>query len=274
MHNDLLGRKQFNTVVHLKTQVRVTHPEWLEVLQHVRHGNCDKRHIVMLHQFIVTHNDCPPTNFTTPPWKDVLLVTLRHVVWMKWNSMTTRMHTQALGITLIIWYCAGMPINIRGEIHRQKHSVWSAVGPARKSQSPDKSYPLLRFTIVLRMMSTSSMAIAQLESSGMDWTSKIIINFKCRAIVYIQRFYYDIMPDDSVWLWWLSSTCHLAMVLTPITPAYAFTNYHSQAQTIEHRIMDLASQGKLLTPVEAIPMYVEELLLLLTCYGGVHKLRW
>jgi len=46
MHNDLLGRKlykQFNTIVCLKTQVRVTHPEWLELLQHVRHGNCDGR---------------------------------------------------------------------------------------------------------------------------------------------------------------------------------------------------------------------------------------
>jgi len=82
-HNNLLGRKlykQFNTIVCLKTQVRVTHPEWLELLQHVHHGNCDERHIVMLRQFIVTHDDCPPTNFTTPPWKDVLLVTLRHVV--------------------------------------------------------------------------------------------------------------------------------------------------------------------------------------------------
>jgi len=59
-------------------------------------------HIVMLHQFIVMHDDCPPTDFTTPPWKDVLLVTLRHVVRMKWNSMTARMCMQALGITLII----------------------------------------------------------------------------------------------------------------------------------------------------------------------------
>jgi len=37
----------------------------------------------------------------------------------------------------------------------------------------------------------------------------------------------------------------------PITPAYVITDYRSQAQTIEHRIVDLASQGKLLTPFNA-----------------------
>jgi len=47
----------------------------------------------MLRQLIVTHDDCPPTDFTTPPWKDALLVTPRHAVRL------TR--TQALGIMLI-----------------------------------------------------------------------------------------------------------------------------------------------------------------------------
>ena len=102
--NDLLGRKlyeQFDTIIRLKTQVRVTDPEWLDLLQHIRHGNCNERHIAMLRQVIVTHNDCPVTDFTTSPWKDALLVTLRHAVRMKWNNMTTKTHTHALGITLI-----------------------------------------------------------------------------------------------------------------------------------------------------------------------------
>jgi len=79
----------------------VTDPEWLDLLQHVWHSNCDERHIAMLHQLIVTHDNCPVTNFTTSPWKDALLVTPRHAIRMKWNNMTTKTCTHALGITLI-----------------------------------------------------------------------------------------------------------------------------------------------------------------------------
>ena len=40
---EILGRKlyeQFDTVVRLKTQVRITDPEWVDLLQHARHGRC------------------------------------------------------------------------------------------------------------------------------------------------------------------------------------------------------------------------------------------
>ena len=53
---DMLGRKlyeQFDMVVHLKTQVRVTDSEWLDLLQHVRHGNCKENHIAMLQQHVL-----------------------------------------------------------------------------------------------------------------------------------------------------------------------------------------------------------------------------
>jgi len=62
---------------------------------------CFQRHIAMLRQLIVTHDDCPVTDFTTSPWKDALLVTPRHAVRMKWNNMTAKTHTHTLGITLI-----------------------------------------------------------------------------------------------------------------------------------------------------------------------------
>ena len=80
---DMLGRKlyeQFDVVVQLKTQVRVTDPEWLDLLQHVCHGNCQENHIAMLQQLVLTNQNCPPTDFTVMPWKEALLVTPRHAV--------------------------------------------------------------------------------------------------------------------------------------------------------------------------------------------------
>jgi len=103
-NSNMLGRKlyeQFDTVVRLKTQVRVTDPEWLDLLQHAWHGTCQESHITMLCHLVLTHNGCPMTDFMLPPWKDTLLVTPRHAMHMQWNSMSVKHRTQANGHTLI-----------------------------------------------------------------------------------------------------------------------------------------------------------------------------
>ena len=93
--DDILGRKiyeQFTTVVQLKEQIRVQDPEWHDVLQHVRHGNCLQRHIDILKKLIITNPDCPPTDYNSSPWDDAKLVTPRHGVRLQWNSAAIRKH--------------------------------------------------------------------------------------------------------------------------------------------------------------------------------------
>ena len=54
---DLLGwsiYKQFRTVVRLKQQMRVVDSEWLDMLQHVRNGNCGARHLDILHSVTIS----------------------------------------------------------------------------------------------------------------------------------------------------------------------------------------------------------------------------
>ncbi|KIN92635.1 hypothetical protein M404DRAFT_115437, partial [Pisolithus tinctorius Marx 270] len=100
---EILGRKlyeQFDVVVRLKTQVRVTDPDWMDLLQHVRHGNCKERHIAMLRSLVLTNDQCAPADFTQPPWSNALLVTPRHAVRIKWNMMAVKSRTQSQGVTL------------------------------------------------------------------------------------------------------------------------------------------------------------------------------
>jgi len=102
--NDMLGRKlyeQFDQVVRLKTQVCVTDSEWLGLLQHVRHGNCTEAHLSMLRKLVLTHEGCPSTDFGSPPWSEALLITPRHAVRMKWNSMSVKARCNAQDVTLI-----------------------------------------------------------------------------------------------------------------------------------------------------------------------------
>lgn len=93
MTDEILGRKiyeQFTVVIRLKTQVHIIDPKWLDLLQHVRHGNCKERHIVLLHSLILGDPHCPPSDFTTEPWNQAVLITPRHAVQIKWNAMMAR----------------------------------------------------------------------------------------------------------------------------------------------------------------------------------------
>lgn len=88
--NDALtGRKlfeEFKIVVRLKEQVRVTDPVWNDLLQHVRFGSCKEHHLKLLRSLIISHPDCPPTDYTTKPWNDAILITPRHSVRNHWNT--------------------------------------------------------------------------------------------------------------------------------------------------------------------------------------------
>ena len=104
MDNKMVGRKlyeQFDVIVRLKTQVRVTDPHWLDVLQHIWHGNCSDEHITTLRELVLTNERCPVTDFSSPPWSEALLVMPRHAVRMKWNSMSAKACSLAQGLSLI-----------------------------------------------------------------------------------------------------------------------------------------------------------------------------
>ncbi|KAI6138418.1 hypothetical protein BKA82DRAFT_949288, partial [Pisolithus tinctorius] len=102
--DELLGHRiyeQFDVMVRLKTQVRVTDPGWLDLLQHVWNGSCSEHHINMLRGLVLDNATCPPTDFCSSPWKDAVLVTPHHAVHMQWNSMTAYEQANMENISLI-----------------------------------------------------------------------------------------------------------------------------------------------------------------------------
>ena len=90
---EIIGRKifeQFTTVVQLKKQMRIQDPQWHDLLQHVRYGNCLQHHIDELKKLIITDPRCPETDYDSFPWSDARLVTPRHAVRSQWNSAAIR----------------------------------------------------------------------------------------------------------------------------------------------------------------------------------------
>ena len=41
-------------------------------------------------KLVITHPECPPTYYNSPPWNDAKLVTPRHAVRLQWNSAAIR----------------------------------------------------------------------------------------------------------------------------------------------------------------------------------------
>ncbi len=84
--------EEFNTVVVLKEQMRVTDPIWRDVLVHLRQGEMQTRHIKVLRSLILgqAQESIGPSDFSTLPWSQACLVTPRHAVRRMWNSEASR----------------------------------------------------------------------------------------------------------------------------------------------------------------------------------------
>ncbi|KIO01479.1 hypothetical protein M404DRAFT_150174 [Pisolithus tinctorius Marx 270] len=83
MHEELVRchiYEQFDIVIHLKTQVRVTDVGWCDLLHHICNGSCSKHEINMLWGLVLENPTCPLMDFSTLPWKDAVLVTPQHAM--------------------------------------------------------------------------------------------------------------------------------------------------------------------------------------------------
>ena len=90
-----LGRsyyEQFNTVIKLEEQIRIQDPEWNEILQRTRTGECTTKDIETIKKLVLTHPDCDIPDFSRPPWSEAILVTSRNGVRSAWNSLMLREH--------------------------------------------------------------------------------------------------------------------------------------------------------------------------------------
>ena len=84
--------EEFTTVVSLTEQMRVTDPEWQEFLNHLRFGQVKQKDIVMLRRLILSSKELAPIDFSSTDWKDVALVTPRHAVRRLWNETALLKH--------------------------------------------------------------------------------------------------------------------------------------------------------------------------------------
>ena len=85
----VLGRNiyvQFETVVTLTEQMRITDNVWRQILDHSRMGDCTKDNLQEIRKLVLTNNTCDVPDFNQIPWDDVILITPPNIMRRKWNA--------------------------------------------------------------------------------------------------------------------------------------------------------------------------------------------
>ena len=267
-----LGRsyfEQFDTVIKLEQQNRIQDPVWNAILHRSRTGDCTAEDIKTINKLVLTHTDCDTPDFSLPPWSNAILVTSRNGVRTAWNDVKLKqLSRKTKEITYLVYandQCEGRPLT-----NSQRLAV------AHLKQDDTKKLPhkieIVKGmqAMVLQNISTDS----DLANGTRGIVDDIILDPReghhapCSTV----RLQY---PPAAILFRPLTGRGHsfpgLAKGIVPIfpirtrfrigsrtgalvdreqfalTPAYTFTDFKSQGQTIEHVIVDLAKppSGKL-----------------------------
>jgi hypothetical protein len=268
----LIGREiylQFLTVVRLRKQVRVEDPIWEDLLQHVRYGCCKERHIKLLRSLIITNPDTTNPNYDEDPWKSATLVTPRHGVRRMWNTAAAKKactsNKKNLLISLAIDTVDGKPLTTA-----ERYAVLTKVGQ-KKDGGEERAglsktvelmigMPIMVTWNVHTELDVANGSRAEIVGIGLHPEEVGFENDNCiQKLTYPPSYILvkllrtkmnplaglppQVIPISPITKTFTISVGGNSLTVSrtqlPITPAYAFTDYRAQGQTIAPVIVDI-----------------------------------
>jgi hypothetical protein len=88
---------EYDKVVILREQMRVTDDFWTEILSRLRIGDCTKNDIDEVQKLVLTNPECDVPDFSKSPWCDAILITPRNAAKDLWNSAALEKHCRNSG---------------------------------------------------------------------------------------------------------------------------------------------------------------------------------
>jgi hypothetical protein len=88
---------EYDKVVILREQMRVTDDVWTGILSRLRVGECTENDIKEVQKLVLTDPDCEVPDFTKEPWCDATLITPRNAVKDLWNAAALERHSRRSG---------------------------------------------------------------------------------------------------------------------------------------------------------------------------------
>ncbi|THG93156.1 hypothetical protein EW026_g8002 [Hermanssonia centrifuga] len=271
--------EEFTTVVVLREQMRVTDEVWRDVLVHLRRGEVRRRHIKILRKLVLKPcraEDNP--DFTQAPWDTVSLVTPRHAVRNLWNENAAREFCAKTKAQLFV--CAAEDSVHTGRNRSKEVSLAERYAIACRYKTEKrrhkKDLPVqVELAIGMRVLVTENLETdLDLTNGARGEIVKIVLHpdepevgedrvvhlqfLPLYVLVKMSRTRASTLPgldEGVVPVEPVTSTMKIKLNTRsgktiqrtvhrrqfPITPAYAFTDYRSQGQTLPYVIVDIAS---------------------------------
>ncbi|THG93633.1 hypothetical protein EW026_g7654 [Hermanssonia centrifuga] len=277
-----IGRRlyeEFNVVVILKQQMRVTDAIWRDMLVHLRTGEVRRRHIKMLRKLVLNQGQSSATvDFSEAPWAGASLVTPRHAVRHLWNENAARKICAETARPLFISIAEDKITKGRNRAEQLTLPERYALECRSKTESRRQRKDLPRkieLAIGMRVLVTENLETdLDLTNGARGEIVDIVLHEQEPAVGTEGVFQLKYLPAyvlvkmdrtrasrlkgleaSVVPVEPASSTMQIKLTTRggktirrtvhrrqfPITPAYAFTDYRSQGQTLPYVIVDIAS---------------------------------
>ena len=268
--------EQFETVVTLEEQKRVTDAGWNDMLLRLREGACTLEDVQMVESLILA-NCTETTRFDQQPWNRCVLLTPRNATRNPWNAeFATRMFIEDRR-----WIYVSKAEDIPCEGQLSMHDRWLIAGAGQVGTS--KLEETLEVAVGMRVMILINLSTQAEVANGTRGTvedivldprePEIVPADNGRVFLQYPPALLVFRPDSHAKL--LLEFPGLPRGCIPITPreegfriklgnnrksyvrrqfamtaAYAFTHEKSQGQTLDRVVVDLANPGTL-TPFHA-----------------------
>ena len=274
--DEVLGRmiyEQFQTVVILTQQVRVSDPIWRKLLDHLRKGEMSEGDINELHKLTIGDPKCVETDYTSEEWKDACLVTPRHAVRRLWNEWAVRRHSEDQGVVRFIspaeYKVKNRDLTMREQLvvaqqKKKKHDD-------TKNNLPDEIILAKGMKVMVTVNIHTDLDIANgtrgrivdiILDPGEDAIPEGVKEVRlkkppCYVLVELDNTRLEALPgldkgvvpivpiskdiriEEKDTQTGAISKKTVRKTQLPITAAYAFTDYRSQGQTIRNVIVDI-----------------------------------
>jgi len=260
---------QFDTVVILQQQMRISDIGWMEILSRLREGECTEEDIKAIRQLVMTNGNCDIPDFSSPPWSEATLVTPRHSVRTAWNKAALHRHCMKTGHIRYVCTAEDTKGRDRDELTLTERVETARLSTDKTGRLPGQTEIAIgmKALVTLNLATEADLAngtrgtITQIvldprEEGGAVDGVKVLkyppamimfqpIHHTSEKILYIEEGQIPIFPSE------VTFTLHSSNRDTTITRrqtaidiAYAFTDYRSQGQTLEYVIIDIGRPPK------------------------------
>lgn len=264
-----LGRNiflQFDTVVILEKQVRVTDSVWKGILDNVRIGECSEHDVHEIRKLVLGNEECEVPDFNTKPWSDAILVTPRHGVREAWNEQSVRKHCERSGNRMYT-VCAEdfyrdtpreMDLDARLAVAKMKDKDTGNLQDRVQIAVGMKAMVKINYAIEADIANGTRGIIESITldpretAETIDENGDVLLKYPPALVVFkpddpstvrfegIAAGRVPITPSASNFTAKLGSNRYrITRRQLALTPGYAFTDYKSQGQTIEYVIIDI-----------------------------------